>query len=499
MTAAALPASAPAPSAPRWRFPFSFWTANIIELFERAAYYGWFIMLAPFLTSVVGYTDIEAGYVGGCFAALLYVFPFLSGAFADRVGYRNALLLALGLLTVGYTGLGVLPRKHLVLLSMAAVMLGGALVKPVITGTVARSSDPASRARAFSLFYMMVNIGSFCGKTVAKPVRTELGLGALPLLSAAVAAAGFLGVLFLYRPRETRVEGSGTPRSMTEVVAQLKRDFRQVLRSGRLMALVLITAGFWIIQSQMYSSMPKYILRTVGQHASPEWYANVNPMVVVLCVVPITHLCRRLRPITSISIALALIPLSALCMAMLPMRLAGFGLLLPMHPVTLAMLTGIALQGFAECFLSPRYLEYASKQAPKDQEALYLGYAHLNNFFAWLVGYILSGYLLDAFCPDPKKLSALEQAHYQVAMRVGGPLPAAYAHAHYLWFVFVAIGVVAFVALLVFQLLTRRPTGEAAGEAAGETADAAQPKAAAADPQGEATDAGTSAAAGAGA
>lgn len=493
MKAAALAASsAPAP-APRWRFPFSFWTANIIELFERAAYYGWFIMLAPFLTSVVGYTDIEAGYVGGCFAALLYVFPFLSGAFADRVGYRNALLLALGLLTVGYAGLGVLPRKHLVLLSMTAVMLGGALVKPVITGTVARSSDAASRARAFSLFYMMVNIGSFFGKTAAKPVRTELGLGALPLLSAAVAAAGFLGVLFLYRPRETSAGSSVGPQTvgtMGEVAAQLKRDIRQVLRSSRLMALVLITAGFWIIQSQMYSSMPKYILRTVGQHASPEWYANLNPIVVVLCVVPITHLCRRLPPITSISIALGLIPLSALCMAALPMRLAG--LALPLHPVTIAMLIGIALQGFAECFLSPRYLEYASKQAPKDQEALYMGYAHLNNFFAWLVGYILSGYLLDAFCPDPKKLAAADQVAYEAAMRVGGPLPAAYAHAHYLWLIFVAIGVVAFVALLLFQLFARRPAGEAPGEttseASGEAAEA--PQKAATDPQGAAAGAG---------
>ena len=67
-----------------WSFPLSFWTANVIEAAERAAYYGWFIMLAPFLTSVVGYSDIEAGYIGGCFAALLYLLPFVSGAFADR-------------------------------------------------------------------------------------------------------------------------------------------------------------------------------------------------------------------------------------------------------------------------------------------------------------------------------------------------------------------------------------------------------------------------------
>ena len=45
-------------AASSWRFPPAFWTANVIELCERAAYYGWFIMLAPFLTDVVGYSDI---------------------------------------------------------------------------------------------------------------------------------------------------------------------------------------------------------------------------------------------------------------------------------------------------------------------------------------------------------------------------------------------------------------------------------------------------------
>ena len=44
-----------------WRFPSTFWVANLIELFERAAYYGVFIALAVFLTSVVGFTDVRAG------------------------------------------------------------------------------------------------------------------------------------------------------------------------------------------------------------------------------------------------------------------------------------------------------------------------------------------------------------------------------------------------------------------------------------------------------
>jgi dipeptide/tripeptide permease len=125
------------------------------------------------------------------------------------------------------------------------------------------------------------------------------------------------------------------------------------------------------------------------------------------------------------------------------------------HPVTIAMVTGIALQGFAECFLSPRYLEFASKLAPAGQEGLYMGYAHLNTFFAWFLGFILSGYLLDAFCPDPARLSAADQAMRLAALAGNGPFPAAYAHAHVIWWVFAGVGVTAFAALMILQRTAR--------------------------------------------
>ena len=38
---------------PSWNFPRSFWTANSVELFERAAYYGTFIALRTYLLRVV--------------------------------------------------------------------------------------------------------------------------------------------------------------------------------------------------------------------------------------------------------------------------------------------------------------------------------------------------------------------------------------------------------------------------------------------------------------
>lgn len=425
-----------------WSYPKNFWVANGMELFERAAYYGTFIALALFLTDIVGFTDVEAGWIGALFASMIYLLPFVSGAAADRIGFRYSLIIAFLLLGIGYATLGLYPTKGAVVASLALICVGGSIVKPTITGTVARSSDEHNRARAFSLFYMIVNIGSFTGKTIAKPVRTMLGLEYVPLYSSGAAFIALVIVIFFYWPKDDLDQ---RPRSAMDAV----RDLGQVVRNGRFMALVLITAGFWAIQGQLYASLPKYVIRMVGADASPEWYANVNPLIVVLLVVPITQLVKNLKPVTSIGISLALVPFSALIMAFSglfdrPIVIAGYAL----HPVTVMMVLGIALLGFAECFLSPRYLEYASKQAPPGQEGLYMGYAYLNTFFAWLAGFVLSGYLLDAFCPDPKKLEAAGMSAAQIK--------AAYAHAPYLWYTFAAIGALAFVALVVFQLVTRR-------------------------------------------
>ena len=105
------------------------------------------------------------------------------------------------------------------------------------------------------------------------------------------------------------------------------------------------------------------------------------------------------------------------------------------------MIIGIALQGLAECFLSPRFLEYASKQAPQGEVGLYMGYSHLTTFFAWLFGFAISGYLLDAFCPDPRKVAPDQMV-------------TAYQHAHYIWYVFAGIGVVSFLLLLLYRAVT---------------------------------------------
>jgi Dipeptide/tripeptide permease len=448
-------------------FSQAFWVANWVELLERLAYYAVFIVLTIYLSNVWGFSDVEAGVISGIFSALLYLLPTFSGAYADKIGFRSAIILAFALLTVGYAGLGMLPTllegaglveygnktmetvfhgldesflRWTIAPVLFLVVVGGSFIKAIISGTVARETTESNRARGYAVFYMMVNIGAFTGKTVVDPLRKAMGDSGLVYLNffaAFMTLLAFIAVFFLYQSTQTQGQG----KSFKEIVHALKK----VCTNGRLIALILIISGFWLVQSQMYASMPKYVIRMIGDNASPGWYANVNPFVVFLCVNFITSLMKNKRAITSMTVGMFIIPLSALVMS--TGNYIGSESILGLHPIAFMMIVGIAMQAFAECFISPRFLEYFSLQSPKGEEGLYLGFSHLHSFFSYLLAFPLGGWLLETFCPDPRYFdggsSSLEYAQ-------------ATEHAHYLWFVFVGVGVVSAIALIIYNRITTK-------------------------------------------
>ncbi len=91
------------------KFSKAFWVANTVELFERAAYYGVFIVITLYLSRIIGFNYFEAAAIAGIFSACLYLLPTFAGALADKIGFRSSMLLAFSLLTIGYAGLAVYP------------------------------------------------------------------------------------------------------------------------------------------------------------------------------------------------------------------------------------------------------------------------------------------------------------------------------------------------------------------------------------------------------
>lgn len=441
-------------------FSKAFWVANSVELLERLAYYAVFIVITLYLSNVWGFSDIQAGLISGVFSATLYLLPTFVGAYADKIGFRTSIILAFSLLTAGYFGLGLLPTllegAGLVSYDMQAtftgltesalqwsivpvlvlIVIGGAFIKAVISGTVARETTTENRARGYAIFYMMVNIGAFTGKTVVDPLRKSLGdqgLVYLNFFSASMTLLALIAVFFLYKSSQT--EGKG------KTLKELWEGLIRVCSNLRLLTLTLIISGFWMIQSQMYATMPKYVIRLIGEDASPGWYANVNPLIVFVSVNFITSLMRKRNALTSMTIGMLIIPMSALVMSLGNQVEATS--ILGMHPVAFMMILGIGMQALAECFISPRFLEYFSLQAPKGEEGLYLGFSHLHSFFSYLFAFGLSGFLLEKYCPDPRLFDSAEA------------YAAATVNAHYIWYVFVGIGLISAVALLIYGKITR--------------------------------------------
>ncbi len=371
------------------KFTKAFWVANAVELLERAAYYGVFIVITLYLSRIMGFSDIEAGIISGIFSGGLYLLPTFSGAYADKIGFKKSLMLAFALLTVGYFGLAVLPAimeakglaeygkevvykgirtsgdKYYIIPVMLTIMVGGSFIKSVISGTIAKETSESNRARGFSIFYMMVNIGAFSGKTIVKPLRENMGnLGLINLnyFAAGMTLFAFIIIVLFFKSAEHKGEGKSFKETWTALI--------KVLSNVKLLVLILIISGFWIVQHQLYATMPKYVLRMAGEGASPSWYANVNPLVVVLSVAWITRLMQKKSSLFSMTIGMFIMPVSALLMAsgnLLGSAEINLGFV-SLHPIALMMIIGIVFQGLAESFISPRFLELFSLQSPKGEE-----------------------------------------------------------------------------------------------------------------------------------
>src|SRR6056300_1590140 len=115
-----------------------------------------------------------------------------------------------------------------------------------------------------------------------------------------------------------------------------------------------------------------------------------------------------------------------------------------MHPVAFMMVLGIVFQALAESFISPRFLEFFSLQAPKGEEGMYLGFSHLHSFLASVLGFGLSGYLLSKYCPDPRMFET--HAAWESAA----------SNAHYIWYYFAAIAMTSAISLIIYGKVIQR-------------------------------------------
>ncbi len=157
-------------------YPISFWAANTMEIFERMAWYGFFAVSSLYISGSVesgglGFSHEDRGVLQGVVTFFLYLFPVVSGTLADRYGFKKVLYVAFMILTPAYFLLGQFTTFPTFFLAFLLVALGAGTFKPVIIGTITKTTNDKTSSMGFGIFYMMVNIGGFVGPIIAGVVR----------------------------------------------------------------------------------------------------------------------------------------------------------------------------------------------------------------------------------------------------------------------------------------------------------------------------------------
>jgi dipeptide/tripeptide permease len=361
-------------------FPRTFYYANGIELLERLAHYGVYVGLALYLSNVVKMSDPEVGIVLGNFRFVGSMAPIPCGAIADRITFKRSLMIAFVGYAVGYSCLLAFPAKLPVILSLALIAVSGGFLKPVITGTVVRTSPPGREPEGFGIFYRMVNSGSVLGKSLAYLVRRFVALRLVAATSVVASLAALALAIFAYtEPDDAAAKTKGPG------LAVVLRGYGTALRNVRFAAFLVVFAGFYFMSEQFYFTFPQYVTRHIDKKAPLEIITLINPALIAVFQGVVTRVVRRLPPVTAMTLGVIIAAASMLVMGSFQ-SLAG------------ACLSG-AIFAFAEMTFSHRFYAHIASFAPKGKAGMYMGLAFVPFAIGAWIGGQASGFLVAKYLP----------------------------------------------------------------------------------------------------
>jgi proton-dependent oligopeptide transporter, POT family len=173
-------ATTAAPDDPRTTAPHpkGLYILFFTEMWERFSYYGMRALLMTYMVSpAFGYQPGEASKVYKWYTSLVYLAPLFGGLLADRViGTRWAILAGAVLMAAGHF-LMAFPSHFMFVVALGLLILGNGFFKPNISTTVGRmyAPDDPRRDRAFTIFYMGINLGAGLAGIVCSSLRDKFG------------------------------------------------------------------------------------------------------------------------------------------------------------------------------------------------------------------------------------------------------------------------------------------------------------------------------------
>ncbi len=209
------------------KFSGQFWLVVLFEFIERGAYYGMMSFLSQYFVDSLHFPKENVGIIKGVIQPLLYFLPIISGALADRFGYRKVLMVAFTLLGGGYFLTSQMTSYTAVFAALVIMGFGAGAFKPLISGTIAKITDESNSTQAFGIYYWSINMGAFLFPLVLVPILKNLNPTYVIIASAICTASMLIPTAFFFREpaRQKEVEEKTKQREQTNLIQTLANAF----------------------------------------------------------------------------------------------------------------------------------------------------------------------------------------------------------------------------------------------------------------------------------
>ena len=393
------------------------------EMWERFSYYGMRALLVLYMVKLLllpGHADNVIGlgalrylfesmlgplgvqplssHIYGLYTGLVYLTPMFGGMLADRVlGQHRTILLGAAMMAIGHFMMAFEP---LFLIALTMLILGNGAFKPNMSaqvGGLSAHGDPR-RDRAYSIFYVGINLGAFLAPLVCGTLGEELGWH----YGFTAAGVGMTIALAIYLYAMPTLPPDELHKAMAAGIENKPLDRNERRGILALIALFVPTSLFWATYEQQGNTIvlwaDDYTDRTINLilwhgEIPITWFQAFNPFLIFVFTPFIVALWawqakrgREPSTVTKMSIGCLGVTLANLIMVAAAWQAAGD------EASWLWLLGYFVVITLGELYLSPIGLSLVSKVAPARMVSMLMGLwlatSFAGNFIAgWLGGF----------------------------------------------------------------------------------------------------------------
>jgi len=374
------------------------------DIAERFSFYGMKAILVIFMTqylvardgTLATFSDEDAKSYFHLFAATAYFLPIVGAIVSDAFlgKYRTIILLSL-VYCGGHLALGVDDTKVGLFLGLSLIAMGSGGIKPCVASHVGDQFGKTNQhllARAFSWYYLGINIGSATSSLLTPWLLEHYGPSVAFGVPGGFMAAATL-TFWLGRNKYIHIQPTG----MSYIRDITGPEGRRVVK--RLVIIYIFVAAFWSLFDQMGSTwvlqaenMDKHIF---GYELLSSQIQAFNPFLIIVLIPVFTYIVY---------------PIAGRFVELTSMRKMTLGMFLTATPFVVTawcehriqagitphiawQLLAYLLLTIAEVMLAITCMEFSYTQAPKRMKSLVMSLFYLSisagNLFTAAVNQII--------------------------------------------------------------------------------------------------------------